>query len=142
MSGLINAPPGLATIRQRLFYVSDPMMLSHGDYEAYWPYISDVWSKRVQGPVNKAGERVIYYICQLGRKENAPRVQENALTGSSGVRKRRNKPTCVGATCQTRLKVTISSGEKPDYRLEWQDDAEHSHGLPFSDTLKTRLKDL
>src|SRR5438046_3059022 len=46
MSGLINAPPGLATMRERLFYVSDPVILSHDDYEAYWPYISNVWSKR------------------------------------------------------------------------------------------------
>src|SRR5438552_103530 len=63
------------------------------------------------------------------------------LRGSEKTRQRArkscNKPTHVRETCQERLRVTISPGEKPDYQLERQNDAEHSHDLLFSDTLKT-----
>ena len=137
MAGLINASAELPAWRERLFAIHEPVMLSHSEFETYWPYVDNIWSKKRQGPVNKASERVVYYIYRLGRKENTPWSQENASKGLSSVKKHRNKPIRMGETCRARLKVTVGPGETPVYRLEQQDGIEHSHSLQYSDALKT-----
>ena len=132
---LIQPPPDLGNIRQRLFEVRERIELRVDEFERYWPYIDNVWVRQHKAGTDKTG-RVItdYYACRLQRPTYTPKSADTPRKEGQPTRKKHIRE---GGTCQMRLKTIRYQGGYTGYTImRIGDETEHTHSLDHIDKIK------
>jgi len=133
---LFANPPGLRLLRQRLFDVETPIVLSSDDFEAYWPYVDNVWTRTRKGePQMEDGSVTDWYSCRLknfGNKKSY--VQKPTPEGKKSRRRRMREEI----NCGMSMKVVRTEGPIKIYRIASipGPGVKHSHDLGYLDKLK------
>ncbi|MCJ1347213.1 hypothetical protein MMC31_005435, partial [Peltigera leucophlebia] len=70
-NSLYEFPSDVKAKRELLFNPCDHLTLSREQWDLYWPYIDNAWS-RSASETNAKGHRVEYYRCRQWRKETHP----------------------------------------------------------------------
>lgn len=133
---LFTNPPELARVRQSLFALDEGFEMSPTDFDAYFPFIDNVWRK-ARGPdaqfINGKQTTDVYW-CRLrkapGAKPHVPRPTPEGKTA----RKKRVKED---KSCTMAMKVTYSEG--PGNKVvvsRGVHDEQHTHDLEYMDSLK------
>ena len=65
-----DLPARLGLMRQRLFEIEDTIELSDADFEAYWPFVDNVWKKsESKKPIKKEHSHSEEYWCRLKKRD-------------------------------------------------------------------------
>ena len=155
MSTLLAVPPNLAEIRQQLFNAAEPIFMNETQWDAYFPYMDNVWSLHKTLGETRQGLTTSYYHCRLVRKTHQPKRKPEP---TSPDQKRSDCPPPKrqireGSACQMKLKVVRSKPNQNDptvpiYTITRHSDAkeykEHTHTLLELDALKrdSALRDI
>ena len=124
----IDVPADIGVMRQRLFQLAEPVVLSQADWEIYWPFVDNVYAYRDKRPEKKDGSQLSYWQCRLHRK---------SWQGSrhAGVRQR-HKGSRQGSVCNFVVHVTRRLGGSYEIRRAPKHSNTHSHSLDESDAVK------
>ncbi|MCJ1302905.1 2,5-diamino-6-(ribosylamino)-4(3H)-pyrimidinone 5'-phosphate reductase [Hypocenomyce scalaris] len=127
MSALHAHPPNIGAVRERLFALGETVRLAAADFEAYWPYIDNLWSS-TGTPRTNEGCKTEYFCCRLHTTENwKPRG------GGKRVRERQ-KPSHTAIGCPMRMRVVHAAGVVTVDRVG--ESPGHAHALEDSDCYK------
>jgi 2,5-diamino-6-(ribosylamino)-4(3H)-pyrimidinone 5'-phosphate reductase len=133
---LFNNPPELARVRQSLFALEEGFEMSPTDFDAYFPFIDNVW-RRARGPdaqyIN-GNETTDVYWCRLrktpGAKPHVPRPTPEGKTA----RKKRVKED---KSCNMAMKVTFTQGPGNKVIVSRAVHGDrHTHDLDYMDAQK------
>lgn len=69
MFGLLHLLFDCEAMRDCVFRLRGPQILSLEDHNAYWPWMLNFWSFKKVSPVTIKGEQISYYWCRLYPKE-------------------------------------------------------------------------
>lgn len=132
MTSLLRNPPDLVEWRVKLFNISEPIELTAAEFNLYWPYVDNVWSRNAIRP-GKRGT-CEYHTCRLQRETSLSRPPADP-------EKRRNRPPPrEGGTCQMKVKVVRlmnpADGTQTVRISRTGQCTAHSHDLDVSDKLK------
>lgn len=133
---VFSNPPDLAQMRQRLFHLEEPIELPVADFEAYFPFVDNVWRKlRSTEAQPESSVKAEYYACRLRRGANQkPHVPRPTPEGKQSRKKRvRDDKTC-GMT----MKVVYNPGPVESCTISRAVDGlqRHSHDLDYIDGTK------
>lgn len=104
MSGLYNPPQNLAEVRERLFSVSETVLLPAADFEVYWSHVDNFWSPTKKPQVYEGGRTVRYFRCvQHSKKYHKPEGKRKAL-------RQRQKPSRTAIGCPMTMRVVTEAG--------------------------------
>ena len=132
ISILHNPPPYVASMRQALFDIKQPVELKPEEFEMYWPFVDNVWVRQHKAGVDRAGRNTDYYACRLQRPTYAPKRDSLRPEG----KQRRVKQTRQGGTCQMRIKTVRYEGDVKKVTISRIGEHSHSHDLDSMDKLK------
>lgn len=118
---LLCTPTDLAIMRQRLFDLETPIVLSAAEYALYWQYVDNIWSISER---SKDGKKH-YYRCRLSRSTKPAPKKEGV--------KHRNR-TVRQSQCKVNAVVIFD----PEGNAHFRRVGEHVHGhtLQISDKFK------
>lgn len=133
---VFSNPPNLAEVRQKLFDLIEPVELSLADFEAYFPFVDNVWRKmRSTDAQPESNVKAEYYACRLRRGANQkPHVPRPTPEGKQSRKKRvRDDKTCGMA-----MKVVYNPGTPETCTISRAVDVfqKHSHDLNYIDSTK------
>lgn len=128
-NSLYEFPSDVKAKRELLFNPCDHLTLSQEQWDLYWPYIDNAWS-RSASETNAKGHRVEYYRCRQWRKETHP--PPSGEDESAQMRKRqkvvRHALGCGMKILCTHIddgEVIITRGKKcPDGHIDSLEDAD------------------
>lgn len=131
---LFNPPPKLETMRRRLYEVKDKIELKVEEWDLYWPYVSNVWSRTQRRTDSLNGyNETDYFACRLHRPTYDPGPTRSGEEG----RPKRKKQRREGGTCQMRIKAVLSYGACSSYTItQVGDHKQHTHDLDHMDQVK------
>ena len=131
---LINNPPNLAKIRQVMFECKDPIEISLGEFETYWPYIDNVWVKQRSNSSKEGHCTTDYYMCRLRRPTH--RISETRPLPEG--KRPRKKRTREGGVCNFQIKVVRFEGAYSTVTIARTPGSScaHSHSLDYIDGVK------
>ena len=133
---LFSNPQGLGLMRQRLFEIEGEIQLSSSDFEAYFPFVDNVWRK------NKSGESqrednvgTDWYWCRLKKPANYKSAVPRPTPEGKRARRKRVKGEL---TCGMSLKVIYNLQPTRNYTIirGGLADMRHTHDLDYMDQLK------
>jgi len=119
-------PEGVGQYRQRLFDLVEPLVLSAEEYIAYWPYISNAYTRNKRLPLTAAGTITEHWWCRLW--------SSNAL--SSKGQGQRGKTIRIGVGCPFKLKDVLDVASGSHTLSRHRACSNHCHTLDFSDSVK------
>ena len=143
MTSLVDSPPNISIWRQRLFEVSSPIRLSIAEYNAYWPYVDNVWVRHRSRESKRDKHVTEYWYCRQQRatwiSQDFPDGRDSQ--GEPSLKWPRKKPKRAGSTCNMRIRILQVERLQPtDSYVEISRLANcgdgHTHDLPNSDMLK------
>ena len=129
-------PPNLRTVRQRMFDVEDPIEITQTEFDHYFPFVDNVWSKNRTSQANPNGDVATdWYWCRL-RKAPSWRPSEPRPT-PEGKKSRKKRPR-EERTCPMSMKVVRRDGMVPTYTIlrGVAKEVKHSHDLDYMDNTK------
>lgn len=133
---LFSNPAGLGLMRQRLFEIQGPVEMSMADFEAYFPFVDNVWRKSRYGEIpNDQNTITETYWCRLRRPAGA--ISRNPKPTPEGKRSRK-KRVKQQLTCGMALKVIRNEGPVRTCTLVRivPPETRHTHDLDYMDGLK------
>lgn len=128
-NSLYEFPSDVKAKRELLFNPCDHLTLSREQWDLYWPYIDNAWS-RSASETNAKGHRVEYYRCRQWRKETHPPPSEE---DESAPMRKRQKIVRHALGCGMKIlcthvgdgEVIITRGKKcPDGHIDSLEDAD------------------
>lgn len=128
-NSLFEFPSDVKAKRELLFNPCDHLTLSREQWDLYWPYIDNAWS-RSASETNAKGHRVEYYRCRQWRKETHPPPSEEE---ESAPMRKRQKIVRHALGCGMKIlcthvgdgEVIITRGKKcPDGHIDSLEDAD------------------
>lgn len=132
---LFSNPPNLGRMRQRLFEIGEPIEVSQDEFDAYFPFVDNIWRKlRTGEPQKERSARVEFYSCRLRKGANPkPHIPKPTPEGKQSRKKRiRDDKTC-GMT----IKVVYHEGTKTCTVARAVDrEQRHTHDLDYIDATK------
>lgn len=133
---LFTNPPELARVRQSLFALEQAFEMSPTDFEAYFPFVDNVWRKaRAAETPSDGSQNTELYWCRLRKAPGAkPHIPRPTPEGKQPRKKRVKEDK----TCAMAMKVTYSDGpvKKVVVSRATEDGEEHTHDLEYMDSLK------
>lgn len=133
---VFSNPPDLAQMRQRLFDLEEPIELAVADFDAYFPFVDNIWRKLRAGEAQPEGNvRTDYYACRLRRGANQkPHVPRPTPEGKQTRKKRARDDK----TCSMTMKVVYNAGPVESCTVTRAVDKfqKHSHDLDYIDSTK------
>ncbi|KAL9105526.1 MAG: hypothetical protein Q9227_009323 [Pyrenula ochraceoflavens] len=133
---VFSNPQNLGSIRQRMFDVEDPIEITQNEFEAYFPFVDNVWSKNRTSQANPNSDVATdWYWCRL-RKAPSWRPSEPRPTPEG--KKPRKKRAREERTCPMSMKVVRRDGVIPTYTIlrGVAKEIKHSHDLDYMDSTK------
>ena len=133
---LFNNPPELTRVRQSLFALDSAFEMSPTDFDAYFPFIDNVWRKAraSENPTDSTENSEIYW-CRLRKSPGAkPHIPRPTPEGKQPRKKRiREEKTCGMA-----MKITYGDGpaKKITVSRAVENGEDHTHDLEYMDSLK------
>ncbi|EXJ90436.1 hypothetical protein A1O1_03537 [Capronia coronata CBS 617.96] len=129
-------PPDLAQMRQRFFDLEEPIELAVADFDAYFPFVDNIWRKLRAGEAQpESNVRTDYYACRLRRGANQkPHVPRPTPEGKQTRKKRARDDKTCGMT----MKVVYNAGPVESCTVSRAVDKfqKHSHDLDYIDSTK------
>ena len=133
---LFTNPPELARVRQSLFALEESFEMSPTDFDAYFPFVDNVWRKaRAAETQSEANPNTEIYWCRLRKTPGAkPHIPRPTPEGKQPRKKRVKEDK----TCNMAMKVTYSDGpvRKVTVGRAVEDGEDHTHDLEYMDGLK------
>ncbi|KAK7968497.1 hypothetical protein LTR80_004990 [Exophiala xenobiotica] len=132
---VFSNPLDLGQMRQRLHDLEEPIELPIADFEAYYPFVDNVWRKMRTGEQPETSVRTDYYACRLrktaSQKAHVPRPTPEG-------KQTRKKRVRDDKTCGMTMKVVYSSGPVHSCTISRAVDnfQKHSHDLDYIDSTK------
>ncbi|MCJ1350854.1 MAG: 2,5-diamino-6-(ribosylamino)-4(3H)-pyrimidinone 5'-phosphate reductase [Icmadophila ericetorum] len=138
INDLLNPPPNVAAMRQRLFNVQGKIELKLEEFETYWPFIDNVWVRQHRAGTDKTGRVTTdYYACRLQRPTYTPRNSDKSGPNNPEGKPLRKKQIREGGTCQMRIKTVRVEGGFSGYIITRIGEQEHhTHDLDHMDKIK------
>ena len=131
---LFENPPNIARIRQIMFELKDPIEISLGEFEMYWPFIDNVWVKQRSNSTKDGLSTSDYYMCRLRRATCKPNQTRPLPEG----KRPRKKVVREGGTCNVQMKVVRFEGAYSTVTISRTPGSNrtHSHDLDYIDKVK------
>ncbi len=133
---LFTNPPELARVRQSLFALEQAFEMSLTDFDAYFPFVDNVWRKaRATEAQPDTSQNTEVYWCRLRKAPGAkPHIPRPTPEGKQPRKKRAKEDK----TCNMAMKVTYSDGpvKKVTVSRAVEDGEDHTHDLDYMDSLK------
>ena len=133
---LFTNPPELARVRESLFSLEDSFEMSPTDFDAYFPFVDNVWRKARGNEAQVDGEKNSeIYWCRLRKTPGAkPHIPRPTPEGKQPRKKRVKEDK----ECGMSMKVTYTDGpvKKVIVGRVGDKDEEHTHDLEYMDSLK------
>lgn len=97
---LVVDPPDLQAWREKLFHVDDIIILTHEQFETYFPHIDNVYSHRSTQRYKRKPFISHYWDCRMkGRPPGTPKSEDPA-------KKKRKRSTRERDLCDVKIKIT------------------------------------
>jgi 2,5-diamino-6-(ribosylamino)-4(3H)-pyrimidinone 5'-phosphate reductase len=133
---LFTNPPDLARVRQSLFTLEESFEMSPTDFDAYFPFVDNVWRKArgAEAPTDGSDTAEVYW-CRLRKAPGAkPHIPRPTPEGKQPRKKRAREDK----SCGMAMKVTYSDGpvKKVIIARAVEKGEEHTHDLEYMDGLK------
>ena len=132
----LNNPPSLGQWRERLFRLDVPIEMRKEEFETYFPYVSNCWTRQGSEKKRKDNSLVYRYACLLSRKQHVP---ENPQVSTMNVKNGKKRMTSVrkGETCQATMRVvcldnSVFIERRPDKN---GDIVGHTHDIDLCDSI-------
>ncbi|KAG9781113.1 hypothetical protein HRR83_001632 [Exophiala dermatitidis] len=133
---VFNNPPDLAQMRQRFFDLEEPIELAVADFDAYFPFVDNIWRKLRAAEAQPEGNvKTEYYACRLRRGANQkPHVPRPTPEGKQTRKKRARDDKTCGMT----MKVVYNGGPVESCTVSRAVDKfqKHTHDLDYIDSTK------
>lgn len=137
-STLLNIPYQLEHLRQAVFSLAEKIVWTPQQFEEYWPFMSNFWTRMMRRPVTKKGTQVEHYNCRLYRGDT--------ISETHGKRQKtlRKHPPCA-------MKIKINNEYSPSnhnvllsvtFSLHTDPKTiclEHNHSLAYIDQIKRTM---
>ncbi|OAG41658.1 hypothetical protein AYO21_04122 [Fonsecaea monophora] len=134
---VFDNPPNLAEMRQRLFSLEHPIELPVADWQAYFPFVDNIWRKMrtTDSQPENVAATVDYYACRL-RRGATPKVHTPRPTPEG--KQQRKKRVREEKTCAMTMKVVYNHGPIETCTISKATDGvmRHSHDLDYVDGTK------
>jgi 2,5-diamino-6-(ribosylamino)-4(3H)-pyrimidinone 5'-phosphate reductase len=127
-------PPDLGELRERLFSLDAPVELSNAQWDAYFPFVDNVWRKMrtMESQPEEHKVTVDYYACRLRRANQKSYTPRPTPEGKQP----RKKRTREEKTCAMTMKVVFNPGDTCTVSRATDGVLKHSHDLDYADGSK------
>ncbi|KIW20022.1 hypothetical protein PV08_00597 [Exophiala spinifera] len=132
---IFSNPPDLGEMRKRLHDLEEPIELPVADFEAYFPFVDNIWRKMRSGEQPETSVRTEYYACRLRKSGNQkPHVPRPTPEGKQARKKRARDDK----TCSMTMKVVYNPGSAQSCTISRAVEAfqKHTHDLDYIDSTK------
>ncbi|KAL6244423.1 hypothetical protein RBB50_008665 [Rhinocladiella similis] len=132
---IFSNPPDLGQMRQKLHDLEEPIELPVADFEAFFPFVDNIWRKLRTGEQSETSIRTEYYACRLRKVANQkPHVPRPTPEGKQSRKKRIRDDK----NCSMTMKVVYNPGPVHSCTISRAVDAfqKHTHDLDYIDATK------
>ena len=126
---LFANPPNLAIVRQKFFLLDTAFEWTEADFDLYWPFMDNVWSRKRSSSLEDQ-TRTDYYWCKL-RAVTKAYVPKPTSEGKRPRKKRAREEV----TCDMSVRIAFKDGRYHISRGSTSD-VRHSHDLDYLDGVK------